>query len=100
MLRRLNLVMLSAPLVLLDWAIVTFLLGLMVWCTEKAEDLLRGVSGVEAIAGCGGGEGGEWLEGIAGGGREGWMRMEVACQRFFGRCWKMIDIPSRTFATS
>ena len=29
-LRRLDLVMLSAPLVLLDWGIVTFLLGLMV----------------------------------------------------------------------
>ena len=56
-LRRLDLVVLSAPLVLLDWDIVAFLLGLMVWCAEKAEGLLRGVSGVEAVAGCGGGKG-------------------------------------------
>lgn len=42
-LRRLDLVVLSALLVLLDWGIVVFLLGLMVWCAEKAEGLLRGL---------------------------------------------------------
>ena len=62
-LRRLGLVVLSAPLGVLGWGIVAFLLGLVVWCTEKAEG---GFAGVEAVAGVEMEGAGEWVEGMVG----------------------------------
>ena len=67
-LRRRDRVVLSAPLVLLDWGIVAFLLGLVVWCAEKAEELfVGGFTGVEAVAGVEREGAGEWVEGMVGG---------------------------------
>ena len=89
-LRRLDLIVLSAPLVLLDRGIVAFLLGLMVWCAEKAEGLLRGllvwrrlrIAGVERK---GGGESG-W---------RGWWGWEGRVDKDGGSLskvlWKMLE---------
>jgi len=90
---------LSAPLVLLDWGIVAFLLGLVVvWCAEKVEGLLggRGFCWYGGGCGCGGGRGkggecwrGWWEERVD---EEGGSLSKVL--------WEMIDIPSRITSLS